>query len=178
MPSDTHGLSQSADVLVAQEAVLSGPGRRPGYGVNEAPTRARSPLPTYTDVAQRLNPASSMPTTCVPSTTSGIDTGVVPTTRPSRATSAPGGRDTTSMEPRGETSDAAGIVVGGVGADRVVAVPESGSTAAAVPDGVPTGRSSHASFVAPAPADTAENGAGASALLTQGPLVGAPPDAT
>jgi hypothetical protein len=95
--------------------------------------------------------------------TSGIDTGVVPTTRPSMATSAPGGRDTTSMEPRGETSGAAGIVVGDVGADRLVSVPESGSTAAGLPDGVPTGKSSHASFVAPAPADAAENGAGSAA---------------
>jgi hypothetical protein len=94
--------------------------------------------------------------------TSGIDTGVVPTTRPSRATSAPGGRDTTSMEPKGETG-VASSVVGGVGADRLVSIPESGSTAAGVPGGVPTGRSSHASFVAPVPADAAENGAGSAA---------------
>jgi hypothetical protein len=67
------------------------------------------------------------------------------------------------MEPKGETSGVTGIVVGGVGADRLVSVPELGSTTAGVPDGVPTGRSSHASFVAPAPADTAENGAGSSA---------------
>jgi hypothetical protein len=67
------------------------------------------------------------------------------------------------MEPRGETSGVTSIVVGGVGADRLVSVPESGSTAADVPDGVPTGRSSHASFVAPAPADAAENGTGSAA---------------
>jgi hypothetical protein len=67
------------------------------------------------------------------------------------------------MEPRGATSGVTGIVVDGVGADRLGSVPESGSTAAGVPDGVPTGKSSHAPFVAPARADAVENGAGSSA---------------
>jgi hypothetical protein len=82
------------------------------------------PALTPTVVDHPLNPASSSRISWNPVATSGIVIGVFPTTRPSKMTCAPDGRDTTSNEagPVGEDADGSATVACSRGETRPTAV--------------------------------------------------------